>query len=72
MSRCQTANDHMPDGEGPCDGDCLQRLHKVMSLLSVELAPFAVPHDVLRVGDHRGPVETLSESFSDVDSIYLC
>jgi hypothetical protein len=36
-----------------------------MSLSSVELAPFTLPHDVLRVGDRHGPIETLSESFSD-------
>jgi hypothetical protein len=36
-----------------------------MSLSSIELAPFTAPHDDLRVGDRRGPVETLSESFSD-------
>jgi hypothetical protein len=34
-------------------------------LSSIELAPFTAPHDVLRVGDHYGPVETLSESFPD-------
>jgi hypothetical protein len=36
-----------------------------MSLPSVELAPFTALHDVLRLGDHCGPVETLSESFPD-------
>jgi hypothetical protein len=36
-----------------------------VSLSGVELTPFTAPHDVLRVGDHRGPVETLSESFPD-------
>jgi hypothetical protein len=36
-----------------------------MSLSSLELAPFTMPHDVLRVGDRHGPIETLSESFSD-------
>jgi hypothetical protein len=36
-----------------------------MSLSSVELAPFTAPRDALRVGDCRGQVETLSESFSD-------
>jgi hypothetical protein len=36
-----------------------------MSLSSAELAPFIAPHDVLRVSDRRGPLETLSEGFSD-------
>jgi hypothetical protein len=36
-----------------------------MSLSGVELAPFTAPHDVLRVSDHCGPVETLSNSFPD-------
>jgi hypothetical protein len=36
-----------------------------MSLSSVELAPFTASHDVLRVGDYCGLVETLLESFSD-------
>jgi hypothetical protein len=55
----------VPDGKGPRDGDCLQHLRREVSLSSVELAPFTAPHDVFRVGDRRGPVETLSESFSD-------
>jgi hypothetical protein len=55
----------VPNGEGPRDGDCLQRLRQEMSLSSVELAPFTALHDVLRVGDRCGPVETLSESFPD-------
>jgi hypothetical protein len=55
----------VPDCEGPCDGDCLQLLRREMSLSSVELAPFTAPHDVLRVGNRCGPVETLSESFPD-------
>jgi hypothetical protein len=50
------------DCEGPRDGDCLQRLRREVSLSGVELAPFTTPHDALRVGDHCGPVETLSES----------
>jgi hypothetical protein len=33
-----------------------------MSLSGIELAPFTLLHDVLRVGDRCGPVETLSES----------
>jgi hypothetical protein len=37
-------------------------------LPSIELATLAAPHNVLRVGDHCGPVETLSESFSDKGS----
>jgi hypothetical protein len=37
----------VPDGEGPRDGDCLQRLRREMSLSSVELEPLTVPHDVL-------------------------
>jgi hypothetical protein len=53
----------VPDGEGPRGGDCLQRLRHEMSLSSAELAPFIAPHDVLRVGDRRGPLETLSEGF---------
>jgi hypothetical protein len=55
----------VPDGEGPRDGDCLQCLRRKMSLSSVELAPLTAPHDVLRVGDCRGPLETLSERLSD-------
>jgi hypothetical protein len=39
----------VPDGTWPCDGDYLQRLHREMSLSSVELAPFTASHDVLRV-----------------------
>jgi hypothetical protein len=55
----------VPDCKGPCDGGCLQHLHREVSFPTVELAPFTAPHNVLRVGDHRGPVETLSESFPD-------
>jgi hypothetical protein len=55
----------VPDGEGPRDGNCMQFLCRVVSLPSVELTPFAASHNVLRVGDHHGPVETLSESFHD-------
>jgi hypothetical protein len=55
----------VPDGKGPCDGDCLQRLCREVSLPGIKLAPFTVPHDVLQVGDRRGPVETLSKSFPD-------
>jgi hypothetical protein len=55
----------VPDGEKPRDGDCLECLRREMSLSSVELAPFTAPHDVLRVSDHHGPVESLSKSFSD-------
>jgi hypothetical protein len=36
-----------------------------MSLPGVELASFAASHNVLRVGDRRGPVKTLSEGFPD-------
>jgi hypothetical protein len=55
----------VPDGERPRDGDCLQCLRQEMSLSGVELAPFTAPHDVLRVGYRRGPVETLLKSFPD-------
>jgi hypothetical protein len=55
----------VPNCEGPYDGDCLQHLRWEVSLPSVELAPFTVLHNVLQVGDRRGPVETLSESFPD-------
>jgi hypothetical protein len=55
----------VPDGKGPRDGDCLERLRWEVSLSSIELEPFTTPHDVLRVSDCHGPVETLSESFSD-------
>jgi hypothetical protein len=37
----------VPDCEGPCDGDRLQRLRREMSLPGVELASFAAPHNVL-------------------------
>jgi hypothetical protein len=37
----------VPDCKGPHDGDRLQRLHREMSLLGVELASFAAPHNVL-------------------------
>jgi hypothetical protein len=37
----------VPDGERPCDGDCLQRLRWEMSLSGVELASFTAPHNVL-------------------------
>jgi hypothetical protein len=55
----------VPDCKGPRDGDRLQRLRRQVSLSRVELAPFTAPHDVLRVGDRCGTVETLSESFPD-------
>jgi hypothetical protein len=55
----------VPDGKRPRDGDGLKRLRREVSLLSVELAPFTAPHDVLGVCDHCGPIETLSESLSD-------
>jgi hypothetical protein len=55
----------VPDGERPHDGDYLQCLHREMSLSGVELAPFTTLHDVLRVGDRCGLVETLSKSFPD-------
>jgi hypothetical protein len=55
----------VPDCEGPRDGDRLQCLRREMGLLGVELASFTAPHNVLRVGDCRGPVEILSESFPD-------
>jgi hypothetical protein len=37
----------VPDGEGPRDGDCLQRLRREVSLSSVELTPFTTPDDIL-------------------------
>jgi hypothetical protein len=37
----------IPDGEGPRDGDCMQRLRREISLSGVELAPLTAPHDVL-------------------------
>jgi hypothetical protein len=43
----------------------MQRLRWEMSLSSIELAPFTASHDVLRVSNRRGAVETLPESFSD-------
>jgi hypothetical protein len=55
----------VPDDERPCDGDGLKRLRREVSLLSVELAPFTVPHDVLGVRDCCGPIKTLSESLLD-------
>jgi hypothetical protein len=54
-----------PHSKRPCDGDGMKCLRREVSLLSVELAPFTAPHDVLGVCDCRGPVETLSESLSD-------
>jgi hypothetical protein len=51
--------------EGPHDGDRLQCLHQEVSLPGVELALFTALHDILRVGDRCGPIETLSESFPD-------
>jgi hypothetical protein len=56
------------DCEGPCEGDHLQCLRREMGLPGVELASFAASHNVLRVSDRRGLVETLSESFSDKSS----
>jgi hypothetical protein len=53
----------VPDCKGPRDGDRLQCLRLEVSFLGVELTPFAASDNVLRVGDRRGPVETLSESF---------
>jgi hypothetical protein len=61
----RTHDAEVPDREGPRDGDCLQCLRREVSLSGVELAPFTAPHDVLRVGDHCGPAETLSESLPD-------
>jgi hypothetical protein len=58
----------VPDCEGSRDGDCLQRLRREVSLPGVELATFTAPHDVLRVRDRRGLVETLSKSFPDKGS----
>jgi hypothetical protein len=52
-----------PNCEGPRDGDRLQCLRRDMSLPGVELAFFAVTHNVLRVGDRCRPVKTLSEGF---------
>jgi hypothetical protein len=39
-----------------------------MSLPSVELATLTTPHNVLRVNDHCGTIETLLKSFSDKGS----
>jgi hypothetical protein len=58
----------VPDRKGPRDGDHLQRLRREVSLSRAELAPFTTPHNVLRVGDRCGTVETLSKSFSDKSS----
>jgi hypothetical protein len=55
----------VPNCEGPHDGDRLQYLRQEMSLPGVELASFATPYSVLRVGGRCGIVETLSESFPD-------
>jgi hypothetical protein len=55
----------VPDGERPRDGDGLECLRREVSLSSIELAPFTVPHNVLGVRDYCGPVETLSKSLSD-------
>jgi hypothetical protein len=60
--RCFSAWTHpveVSDYEGPHDGDRQQCLRWEMSLLGVELASFAVSHNVLRVGNCRGPVKTL-------------
>jgi hypothetical protein len=61
----RTHHVEVPNCKGPCDGDCLQHLCQEVSLPSVELVPFTAPHNVLRVGNCRGPVETLSKSFPD-------
>jgi hypothetical protein len=53
------------DGKRPRDGDGLKCLRREVSLLSVELAPFTAPYDVLGVCDCRGPIKTLSENLSD-------
>jgi hypothetical protein len=58
----------VPDCKRPRDGDRLQRLRRQVSLSRIELAPFTAPHDVLRVSDRCGPVETLSEIFPDKSS----
>jgi hypothetical protein len=55
----------VPDCEGPRDRERLQCLRREVSLSCIELATLTVPHNVLRVGDRCGPIETLSESFSD-------
>jgi hypothetical protein len=65
--RLSERSDHVevPHGERPRYGDGLERLRQEMSLLSIELAPFTVSHDVLGVYDRCGPIETLSKSLSD-------
>jgi hypothetical protein len=55
----------VPDGERPHDGNGLERLRREVSLLSVELAPFATSYNVLGVRHRRRPVESLLESLFD-------
>ena len=57
-----------PDHERPCDEDCLERLGQQVSLLSVVLASFVGVYDLVGVGHHGWPVETLSECVSDQGS----
>jgi hypothetical protein len=57
MSRFQTAKGHVIE--------IVYNLHPEVSLSCIELATLTALHNVLRVGDRCGPIETLLESFSD-------
>jgi hypothetical protein len=50
-----------PYGERPCDGDRLEGVRWEIGLAGVELAPLAVAHNLVSVGDCGGPVEALAE-----------
>ena len=54
-----------PDREGPRDGDHLECLGWEVSLSSVVLTPFVGAYDLVDVGYCSGPVEALSECFSN-------
>ena len=54
-----------PDHEGPHDGDHLECLGREVSLPSVLLTPLAGAYDLLGIGYYSGPVEALSECFSN-------
>jgi hypothetical protein len=69
--RCLLERPHhveVPHSKWPCDGYGLKRLRQEVSLLSIELAALAAPHDIFGVCYRCGPVKPLSESFPDKSS----
>ena len=54
-----------PDCEWPCERDGLEALSRLMDLLGMELAGFTGLHQLGRVIEHRGPVESAAEYLAD-------